>query len=45
MSETVMVARYCQYHTQPLGPAVSRGNDSYNAKSPGDSMVTVVKSH
>ena len=29
-NEMVMVARLCQQYAQPLSPAVSRGNDSYN---------------
>ena len=30
---------------QPLSPAVSRGNDSYNTNSASTSMVTVIKNH
>ena len=42
-SETVTVARRCQKYAQPLSPAVSRGNDSYNTNSPSASVVTVIK--
>ena len=34
------VARRCQYYAQPLSPAVSSGNDSYNTNSPRASVVT-----
>ena len=44
-SETVMVARCCQYNKQPLSPAVSRGNNSYNTNSPSASVVTVIRKH
>ena len=40
-SETVTVARRCHYYAQPLNPAVSWGNDSYN--SPSASVVTVIQ--
>ena len=43
-SETVMVARRCQWYVQPLSPAVSSGNDSYNTNSPSASVVTHKKS-
>ena len=39
-SETMMIARCCQKYTQPLSPAVSRKNESYNMNSPSASMVT-----
>ena len=45
MSETVTVTRRCRLYTQPLSPAVSRGNDSYNKKRPSTSVVTVVTKH
>ena len=45
MSETVTVARRCQLCVQPLSPAASYGNDSYNTNSPSASVVTVVRNH
>ena len=39
-SETVMVASHI--HTQPLSPAVSRGNNSHNTNSPS---TTVIRNH
>ena len=44
-SETVMVARCYRLYAQPLSPAVSRGNNSYNKKRPSASVVTVVTKH
>ena len=41
-SETVTVARHCQWYAQPLSPAVSRGN---NTNSPSASMVTIFRNH
>ena len=38
---TVTVARRCQKYAQPLSPAVSHGNDSYNTNSPSASVVTI----
>ena len=29
-------------HTQPLSPAITHGNDSYNINNPSASMVTIV---
>ena len=44
-SATVMVARHCQEYAQPLSPAVSRGNGSYNTNSPSASVVTIIRNH
>ena len=44
-SKTVTVARRCQLHAHPLGPAVSRGNNSYNTNSFSASMVTIIRNH
>ena len=41
-SETVMVAKRCQYYAQCLSPAVSRGNDSYKTNS---CVVIIVRNH
>ena len=42
-SEMVTTARRCQLYAQPLSPAVSCGNDSYNTNSPSASVVTIVR--
>ena len=44
-SETVTVARRCQYYAEPLTPAVSRGYDSYNTNSLSASVVIVVRNY
>ena len=44
-SETMTVARRCQYYAEPLTPAVSRGYDSYNTNSLSASVVTVVRNY
>ena len=41
----VIVARHCQQYVQPLSPAVSRCNDSYNTNSPSASVVTIIRNH
>ena len=40
-SETVTIVSHCQQYAQPLSPAVSCGNNSYNTNSPDASMVTI----
>ena len=44
-NETVTIARHCQWYAQPLSPADSRGNDSYNTNGPSPGVVTIVRNY